>query len=330
MRIIALTHLYYPHHFSGSEVGLHSILKFLQSKGHQVRVVHLDMRSSDHYSYDGIEVFGRFPFDSIQLQWADVVLSQLHFTGNNILDCNRAKRPCIHFLHNNDANYNQKLSHTVGRNYVVYNSTRNKETYKFDLPSIILHPPVSFQEYDNNSDEIFKKYHCKLPDKEYITLINLNKNKGVEIFYQIAKAMPEYKFLGVKGSYDEQIIDSILNVNIIESTNKMVEVVYSKTKLLLMPSEHESWGRTAVEAMCSGIPVVVSNQLKDTCSNAGIYIDNRNDVEEWVHAIKKVLTSNLKYNKYSRLSIDRARKLDSKNELEQLEEFIQQIVNREI
>ncbi|WP_262928542.1 glycosyltransferase family 4 protein [Streptomyces sp. CBMA152] len=36
----------------------------------------------------------------------------------------------------------------------------------------------------------------------------------------------------------------------------MREHVYSRSRVILMPSLYESWGRVAVEAFASGIPVI--------------------------------------------------------------------------
>ena len=40
--------------------------------------------------------------------------------------------------------------------------------------------------------------------REYVTLINVNLNKGGKVFTEIAKGLPEYKFLGVKGEKEEK------------------------------------------------------------------------------------------------------------------------------
>jgi glycosyltransferase involved in cell wall biosynthesis len=321
MRVIGISHLYFPKHFSGAEVSLHTILKFLQSKGHEVRmIVSHHLRGTESYEYDGIKVYGRVVGNIHQLQWGDVILSQLHTTANNILEAYKAQRPLVHFLHNNDSNYTEKIRGAWGRNYVVYNAESNKNNWHFEQPSMILHPPVLFDEYS-------------IEDKvkgTFITLINLNKNKGVEIFYKIAERLPSLNFLGIPGSYDQQILPTLPNVKLVESFLDMREI-YPLIKILLMPSEHESWGRTATEAMCSGIPVICTDLpgLRENCGDAGIYIKDRNDIDEWVNQINK-LQHNLNYSNRSKRCIARAKELDATIPLNELESFLYKIVRKQI
>ncbi len=103
------------------------------------------------------------------------------------------KKPVFHLIHNShpypeiiDAEKNQ---------HIIYNSLWLKELLNYNFSNFILTPPVDYNYYDLGNE----------PEKsEYITLINLNENKGGKIFAEIARAMPHKSFLGVYGSYDEQ------------------------------------------------------------------------------------------------------------------------------
>jgi hypothetical protein len=50
------------------------------------------------------------------------------------------------------------------------------------------------------------------------------------------KAMPDRKFLGIKGAYGEQVIGNLSNVTYIENTPYIKQACYEKTHILLMPS----------------------------------------------------------------------------------------------
>jgi glycosyltransferase involved in cell wall biosynthesis len=163
---------------------------------------------------------------------------------------------------------------------------------------------------------------------EYITLINTNENKGGKIFEKIAQAMPNKRFLGVLGSYDEQMRNNLPNLKIVPNTSNILPH-YKETRILLMPSEYESWGRTATEAMCSGIPVISSEAdgLKENCGSAGIYIKDRNDIKSWVSEINK-LDDKKAYEEASRKAKARSREHDPRKALDEFEAWFREMVNK--
>jgi glycosyltransferase involved in cell wall biosynthesis len=145
---------------------------------------------------------------------------------------------------------------------------------------------------------------------ERVTLINLNSNKGGDLFWKIAKAMPNHSFLAVKGAYHEQIVPKVLpsNVKLLKHTSNPKDI-YAETRVLLMPSLSETWGRTAIEAFASGIPTIAhrSPGLEEALGEAGRFA-NRDSVDEWVEAIRELDSPN-EYSKASDLSLARSRHL---------------------
>jgi glycosyltransferase involved in cell wall biosynthesis len=143
----------------------------------------------------------------------------------------------------------------------------------------VIHPPVRGQDYAT-------KHGRKL------TLINLVEAKGAPLFWRLAEAMPEYDFLGVMGGYGEQIVppedEAPPNAEVVKHTAPEYMVhVYAQTRILLMPSSYESYGRTAIEAAYSGIPTIAhpTPGLVEALGDAGTFID-RDDLDGWVKAIK--------------------------------------------
>lgn len=332
MRILASIHLFFPRHCCGSEAMMLHIMKFLISKGHQCRVI-LQQYDGPMYTYEGIEVFpSTGHLDAYR--WADIIFTHLDFTQYTIIIAHSIERPLVHFVHN-DIPYTSIQNASRGQ-YVVYNSEWIGKAIGYKHPSTVLHPPCDTSYYNVN----------KQPEtNEYITLISLNERKGGYIFKKIAEAMPDRKFLGVIGSYDnsgpmnlsqQQIVAMMPpNVTIVPNTPDILSI-YRKTRVLLMPSDYESWGRTATEAMCNGIPVICTptEGLKENCGSAAIYVGSPREhsapgeasvrvgkVSDWVRAIKS-LDHVERYRKYSVLSRKRAQELDPVRELEALEKFI--------
>ena len=130
-----------------------------------------------------------------------------------------------------------------------------------------------------------------------ITLVNANQNKGVTQFLEIARKMPDRKFLGVLPYYGELFVPpSPGNVEWVPFSDD-IRTVLKRTRVLLVPSFHESFGRIAVEAMLNKIPVVYSLPSKMTTHPGGsseglhAWIEpvglgvNRENIDEWMSAI---------------------------------------------
>ena len=114
---------------------------------------------------------------------------------------------------------------------------------------------------------------------DMITLINANVNKGVHQFVAMAKAMPERKFLGVLPYYGElKVPQTPPNVEWVPFQDD-IRIVLKRTRILLVPSYYESFGRVAVEAMVNGIPVLYSKPVQNSTFAGG----STEGLEEWIH-----------------------------------------------
>lgn len=298
---------------------IHGIAKDLMAKGHSVRVLlHQanQYKITNNYCYDGVDVFppNKNVIDGL-MRWCDAVFTHLDYTRWTIHAAKMYKKPVFHLIHNSHPY--PEIIDAEKPQYIIYNSFWLKDLLNYKFSNFILPPPVDYRHFDLGID------HEK---SDYITLINLNKNKGGEIFEQIARAMPNKKFMGVMGSYDEQVIPKAPNIRIVEKSTNIKEY-YRQTRILLMPSEYESWGMTATEAMSSGIPVISTDTpgLSENCGKAGIYVKNRNDIKSWVKAISD-LDDEKKYSEHSRKAKARAREHDPRKKLDGLEQWIREKV----
>lgn len=161
--------------------------------------------------------------------------------------------------------------------------------------SVVLHPQVDPSLYRVNPGD------C-------VTLINLFENKGPKIFYQLADAFPGYKFLGVRGGYGDQEIPDDLpaNVRILPNTPHVREV-YASTKVLVMPSRYESFGRVAIEAAASGIPTLAAGTpgLEEALGPMNTYapID---DFDMWAYRLMELMSDPVKWEDASANALDRS------------------------
>ena len=317
MKILYSIHGYPPHLNAGAEMMLHDLAKFFISKGHEVKVLIPEPMVTgvqNPYQFDGVWVHPRRKnVWEEHYKWADVVFTHLGETPFALQTCRTMDKHCVFFAHNTWLYSDLKEAEKRGNVSVVYNSQFAKEELGYNLPNYVLTPPCDFRKYDNGKDPY---------DNRYITIINFNENKGGMEFFEIARRMPDRKFLAVKGSYGDQCNIFPDNVRVIENTTEIMKV-YGNTRILCMPSAYESWGRTATEAMCSGIPVIANDTsgLEENLGKAGLFC-KRDRISEWVRQIELLDDKSL-YDYVSKKCRERSRELDPLPQMEGLLKFIE-------
>lgn len=316
MNILFHLHAYPNEVLAGAETMAHRIAKYLVSEGHQVKVLSRTATEKRKF-FEGVEVYRwvKDSDDSEFWQWSDLVITHL---VNTYYCFNRARqfnKKLVHLIHNSFGDHILRVR-TSG-NYLVYNSEYVKEQLGYEHLSCICIPPVDYREYYKTGG-----------NGEYITLINLNENKGGQILIEIAKRLPQYKFLGVKGGYYEQIQDtSVKNITYVQP-HEDIKKVYKKSKIVIMPSEYESYGQVAIEAISSGV-VVVNSDAKGLCSALGpasIPIQ-RNNIDAWCSKIEDLMTNVNYYEERKQIALERAKALDPVQYLKNLNNFLIKVNN---
>jgi glycosyltransferase involved in cell wall biosynthesis len=322
-RIIWIMHSYVPNVLAGSEITAESQIEYLRGRGWTSYVlVHLWCVPE----WQGTKIYpikeGNItlsPHIQKLLQSADILAVQNYSINNVIFQTEQYKKPTVIFLHTQNDN-RDSLSFRFGVPvYVVYNVNFLKLGSSNAHQSIVVHPKV-----DTNKFKIMKK------NPKYVTLVNCNENKGGDLLPKIATALPEVKFMGVKGGYSKQIIDPNppKNLTYIENQEDMTKV-YEDTKILLMPSKSETWGRVAVEAMASGTPVIVNRSagLMECVGKAANTCD-RSDLSCWIETISTLMKDQKAYDEASAKALDRVKELDAEDEFTRLEGFLEDIRRR--
>lgn len=137
------------------------------------------------------------------------------------------------------------------------------------LDSQVLHPPVP------HADPV--------TGGTAVTLINCTPAKGSQVFWDLAVANPDREFLAVRGGYGEQDIRSCPNVEIID--HGALDDVWSRTRVLLVPSRLESYSMVAVEAATRGVPVLARDLpgIREAVGSGAIYTHT-----DWQHGLQLV------------------------------------------
>lgn len=323
MQIVFYCPHYKPTHNKGDTAMLHTIVTYLQ-RDNECTVV--CKNAATEYTFEGVKVVPRC---TSLIRSAELVICQLDVVKEALIL--RGDKPLIWIMHNTFSYPTIEQNPSIG---VVYNSEAAKEMKQWVNDSFVLTPPIDYDYYNGETGE-------------HITLINCNENKGGKIFHEIAKLMPHLKFLQVLGSYGTQYISTddtqpvinmdnyavryglgaLPNVTVMENTTDIREV-YKMTKILLMPSDYESWGMVATEAMCSGIPVIAAPTfgLKENLGNSGIFVE-RNDINQWILEINK-LQGKKEYTAASDKARKRAKELSDPTKLERFAQWIKKFVDK--
>lgn len=297
MRVLAMLHLYAPQHNAGAETTAHQLLKKLVERGHQVVVqcsMPHPMYVTGPYTYEGVNVYP-YVNQADPLRWLEMA-DKPHLIVTHLKDTLRAsflaqqhKIPVVTMMHNNHGKSKADLRWKT--DLVVYNTEWMRadveawwrDSQESEPPrGIVVHPPIFSADY-------------RTKPGSHITLINLFEEKGSAIFYKLAEAFPKLRFLGVTGAYGKQDVrHGLPNVDIVPhvAAHHMKTEVYAKTRVLLMPSWYESYGRAAVEAACSGIPTIASptSGLREALGDGGTFAEH-DDINAWTAALAGLTTA---------------------------------------
>lgn len=329
LRIVARLHGYPPHHNAGAEWMAHSMLRALAARGHTVEVwLTRYGPGRDPYELDGVRVI---PFaarldGAAAVRSAEVLLSHLEGVPSTGAMARGYGTPLVVLCHNGhrETFRNVMAGETA---LAVYNSRwmeRDADLYMAEYPrsvrpasTLVVRPPVFAEEY------------AAAPG-DRVTLINCCPAKGGDVLRQLARRMPDTGFLAVEGAYGDQVsYDGLGNVEVLPCRpgGTGMREVYGRTRVLLMPSSYESWGRAGVEAMASGIPVVAAPTpgLVESLGGAGVFVE-RWDLDGWASALTRLLDDEGEdYAAASKRARDRSAELDPAAELAAWCEAVEQL-----
>jgi glycosyltransferase involved in cell wall biosynthesis len=331
MKILAHVHMFPPEHNAGSEVTMLALLSGMVQRGHEARVIAAES-SQEYYEVDGIQVFcppattrNQDEWHLEHYRWADVALTHLNCTTHAMHCARDTNKPLVHLVHNNE----QLRFHRVKQartQLLIFNTEWLRAAYVEANegvshpvpinPSIVLHPIIYAE-----------RYAVERQGAEAVVFINLTVSKGALVFYELARRFPEVPFIGVRGAYgDQHEPPSLPNLKI---HNQMPDLrpIYSKARVVLMPSDYESFGRVAVEAACSGIPAIVQPTLglREALGVAGIYCD-RKDIDAWEKELNRLFNDEPYYQERSKMALELANHLNPTEAMDKAENALQIVV----
>jgi len=209
--------------------------------------------------------------------------------------------------------------------------------------AVVIHPPI----YGTAPYPYYANF-----ERGFVTMINPCAVKGVSIFLETARRLPQYQFAVVPGwgttGEDRRALDRVPNIRILPNP-KNIDHVLAQTRLLLNPALwYEGFGLIVMESMLRGIPVVASDSggLKEAKRGTGYVIPVRtieryepvfdehamprpvvleNDATPWVAAVDELLTDRGAYQRESAASREAAGRFVSGLDAGDLERLLNSI-----
>lgn len=311
---------YLPDQNAGSEQMAHRINRFLVSKGYTVSVLTHQRRPSVA-ALDGVGL-GYLPDPaSWPAATARTGLLVTQYDRNLWVHATAAAAdlPLVAVLHEELCGHYFRLWRNLmpgTRTRAIFNSEWLAAAC--DHPrdqSIILRPPVDFREFP------------LVRGGTLVTLLNVSRRKGGDVFARIAARLPDLPFLGVIGHYDSQLTKQPPPNLTYEPNAPDVRTVLARTRVLCVPSRYETYGQVAVEAMSCGIPVVAAPTpgLLEACAQAALFAEI-SDVDAWAAHVRRLCTDPAFYARMSAAGVARSRALDPVPTLERLRVWMEQWV----
>jgi len=157
----------------------------------------------------------------------------------------------------------------------------------------------------------------------------------IKIFYNIQKEMPAKLMMVGDGPEKEkaEILCQELGIHdkvIFFGNSNEIDKILLLTDLFLLPSETESFGLAALEAMACGVPVISSNSgglPEVNFDGFSGYLSNVGDVDEMASNAIKILKSDAVLNEFKNNALEVAKKFDIKNILPIYEALYQKAID---
>ena len=157
----------------------------------------------------------------------------------------------------------------------------------------------------------------------------------IKIFYNIQKVMPAKLMMVGDGPEKEKAEVLCMELGIYDKViffgnSNEIDKILCLTDLFLLPSETESFGLAALEAMACGVPVISSNSgglPEVNFDGISGYLSNVGDVEEMAANAIKILESDEVLNQFKANALEVAKKFDIKNILPIYEALYQKAID---
>jgi L-malate glycosyltransferase len=260
-------------------------------------------------------------------------VTTLHGTDITLVGRDPAFEPVIRFSLNH-SNAITSVSESL--------RTDTLKTFKIDNKIHVVPNFINMEEYTAVRDHCVKAKYAPKGEKLLVHVSNFRKVKRVEdvlrIFDRVRKEVPSKLILvgdGPERPAIEALCRQLNTCNDIINLGKITDPreILSIGDLFLLPSETESFGLAALEAMAMKVPVISTNSggLPEVNIHGKTgFLSDVGNVEEMAANAIMLLKDEKMLAEFSRNAFERAKKYDVNNILPQYEKIYQQLLKKEM
>ena len=244
------------------------------------------------------------------------VVTTLHGTDITLVGRDEIYEPVVSFSINQSDGVTSVSEHLKEETLADFHITTDIDV----IPNFI-----DLQRFQKQKKEHFKRAICPHGEKLLIHTSNFRKVKRVdiviELFAKLKEHIPAKLLLIGDGPERNHIEDACHTLGIYDDVRflgklEAVEEVLSVGDLFLMPSEKESFGLAALEAMASGVPVISSNTgglSEVNLQGESGFLSNVANVSEMAQNAIKILEDDEVLLRFKKRAKEVAKKFDTKN-----------------
>ena len=244
------------------------------------------------------------------------VITTLHGTDITLVGKDKSYSPVVTFSINESSAITAVSKNLRDETY---------ENFKIEKDIQVIYNFVDAKRFNKKPLTPFKQVIA--PNKEWIIVHSSNFRKVkrtddvVRVFEKVNKVIPT-KLLFVGDGPERPYIESLARNSdakkdiVFLGRQEEVEDIMAISDLFLLPSEYESFGLVALEAMAAGVPVISTNVgglPEVNIDGVTGFLSNVGDIDNMSDNIIKILSDENIYQEMKKNALDQAKKFDIEN-----------------
>lgn len=261
------------------------------------------------------------------------VVTTLHGTDITLVGKNPAYAPVVAFAINKSDGVTA-VSDSLRKDTYQYFNVKNdiKVIYNF----------IDFDRFSRSNKDHFKKAIAPEGERILMHVSNFRKVKRVpdviRVFHQVRQAMPAKLLLigdGPERQRVEQLCRELRLCGDIRFLGKQdaIEELLAVADLFLLPSESESFGLSALEAMACEVPVISSDiggLPEVNLQGQTGFLSAVGDIDDMAKQAIHILESDERLAKFKKAAVSHAKRFDINNILPQYEAYYEEVIERNL